>query len=362
MFDCRNIIGAQQGHTDIVGLSRTHGASAQKALLQMGIAALRKTLSKVFTAVFALCLYAFPATAKTWQEAIVDVEALKYEYQETIFRRTGEWPSGWQGAMNVLRDADMHFCAILGRRLGFKDYIGHLEPPQPSHGSDIWDLTLHTVSLANWVSAAVNVGSLNPTRRAQFWNLECVGQGLVSNNLSVPVPDFTWFEVQNYQLQIYGDILPGFSQKLEEALNQNPNVTTISLGSGGGSVYEAIRAGIIIRQRGLDTQLYGSCMSACPLVFYGGVNRSMFRFSQRFGFHSVSSDGVAVPISDPVYQDIFDYISIMGGDPRLFIATMLKYEPSDMGFVTPYEECQMGLATWWQGYMPGECPRAGAPN
>ena len=79
MFDCRNIMGAQQGHPDIVGLSRTHGASAQKALLQMGIAALRKTLSKVFTAIFALCLYAFPATAKTWQEAIVDVEALRYE-------------------------------------------------------------------------------------------------------------------------------------------------------------------------------------------------------------------------------------------------------------------------------------------
>ena len=36
-----------------------------------------------------------------------------------------EFLDGW---MKVFHDA------ILGRRLGFKDYIGHLEPPQPSHG------------------------------------------------------------------------------------------------------------------------------------------------------------------------------------------------------------------------------------
>lgn len=307
-------------------------------------------------------LNSFPVTAKTWQQAIVDVEELRHSYRETIFRRTGEWPSEWQGNLNVNRDSDMHFCAILGRRLGFKDQISHLEPPQPSHDEDAYDLTLHTVSLANWVSAAVHVGSLNPARRAQFWNLECVGKGLVSKALFVPIPDFVWFEIDNDQIQIYGDIVPGFSQRLENILNQNPNITTISLGSGGGSVYEAMMAGIIIRQRGLDTQLYGSCMSACPLVFYGGVNRSMFRFSERFGFHSVSQGGNAVPLNDPVYQDIFDYVMAMGGNPYPLIATMLKYGPHDMGFVTPHEECLMGLATWWQGYSPGECPRAGAPD
>ena len=88
----------------------------------------------------------------------------------------------------------------------------------------------------------------------------------------------------------------------------------------------------------------------------------MYRFSERFGFHSVSIAGAAVPISDPVYQNIFDYVTAMGGNARPFIATMLKYDPAEMGFVTPYEECLMGLATWWQGYYPGECPKAGAPN
>jgi hypothetical protein len=88
----------------------------------------------------------------------------------------------------------------------------------------------------------------------------------------------------------------------------------------------------------------------------------MYRFSERFGFHKVSVKGTAVPMSDPVYQHIFEYISVMGGNPLPFIATMSKYDPSEMGFVTPYEECLMGLATWWQGYYPGECPKAGAPD
>lgn len=316
----------------------------------------------VFLGVLALVLGSFPASSKTWQQAIVDVENLKLSYQKTIHRRTGEWPSEWQGAMNDNRDFDMHFCAILGRRLGLKRFIDHLEPPQPAHNSDIWELTLHTVSLRNWITAAINIGSLDPTRRAQIWNLECIGQGLVHRSLYVPVPRFTWFDVEGSQLQIYGDVLSDFSQRLENALNQNPQVTTVALGSGGGSVLEAIKAGMIIRQRRLDTQLYGSCMSACPLVFLGGVNRRMYRFSERFGFHQVSANGVAVPATAPVYQVIYDYIIRMGGNPRPFIATMWQYKPSEMGFVTPYDECQMGLATWWQGYSPGECPRAGTPD
>lgn len=299
------------------------------------------------------------ASAKSWQQAITDVQALRVSYQETIYKRTGEWPSEWQGALNTNRDSEMHFCAILGRRLGLKDHIRHLEPPQPSHDGDIFKLTMHTVSLSNWISAAVHIGSLNPTRRAKMWNLECVGSE-VSNNLAVPVPDFTWYEVKRDQLSIYGDISLGFSKRLKAALVANPNVTTVALGSGGGNVYEAISAGFIIREHGLDTQLYASCMSACPLVFYGGVNRNMFRFSERFGFHQVSVNGKAVPLDDQVYRDIFSYITVMGGDPVPFIKAMWDFKPSEMGFVSPYEECQMGLGTWWQGYFPGECPLAGS--
>lgn len=301
-------------------------------------------------------------SAKTWQQAIVDVEALKREYQQEIYDRTGEWPSEWQGAMNEDLDSDAHVCAILGRRLGFKDHISHLEPPQPSMDADVWDLTLNTISLRNWVSAAVHIGGLDPTRRAKTWNLGCVGSGLVSNSLSVPVPRIVWYEVQGEQVQFYGDVEPDFSNKLEQVLARNPQITTVALGSGGGSVYEAMRAGVIIRNRGLDTQLYGSCMSACPLVFLGGVNRNMFRFSERFGFHKVSVDGIAVPPTDGVYRDISEYVTAMGGDADLYISTMLKYEPHEMGNVTPYEECRMGLGTWWQGYFQGECPRAGSPD
>lgn len=123
-----------------------------------------------------------------------------------------------------------------------------------------------------------------------------------------------------------------------------------------------MRAGAVIRARGLNTQLFGICMSACPLVFLGGVERNIFRFSERFGFHKVSSEGNAVPISDSIYNDIATYVSVMGGNADLFVETMQSYEPHDMGQVTPYEECQMGLGNWWQGYPRGVCPNAGKPN
>ena len=317
------------------------------------------TVLTVLTMIFALSCNVL--SAKTWQQAILDVESLKLDYQNIIYDRTGEWPSEWQGAMNDNKDSSEHFCAILGRRLGFKDQISHLEPPQPSFDSDVWELTLHTVSLSNWVYAAIEVGGLDPTQRAHSWNLECIGTGLVSGKLYLAIPEAVWYEVAGSQLTIYGDIVSDFSVKLEQALKKNTQVTTVALGSGGGSVYEAIRAVAIIRSQGLDTQLYGPCMSACPLVFLGGVNRNMYRFSKRFGFHKVSINGRAVPESDDVYEDIGAYMNAMGGNPQLYIATMLAYEPNEMGNVTPYEECMMGLATWWQGYNRGECPRAGAP-
>ncbi len=45
------------------------------------------------------------------------------------------------------------------------------------------------------------------------------------------------------------------------------------LGSGGGYIDEAMKAGAYIRRKGLDTTLYNNCDSACPLVVMAGVER-----------------------------------------------------------------------------------------
>lgn len=312
------------------------------------------------TFILALLLFLMPARAvhaKTWEQAIQDVEALLELYMKEIERRTGERPSLWQGAMNEHRDSREHICAILGRRHGFAAYIGHLEAPQPPLTADTHDLELNLPSLSNWLASARALGRMNALEKAKTWNLECVGKMGIPNGLWLDVPDNVWFEVSGQHLLIYGDILPGFADRLIDLVVRYPEVTTISLGSGGGYIWEAMEAGRFIREMGLDTQLYGSCESACPLVFMGGVNRNIFRNARRFGFHKVSRGGVAVDDGDDVYRLIRSYVYEMGGNGDLYVQAMLSAEPNDMQHFPAWFECRMGLGTWYQGLFPGECPR-----
>ena len=55
----------------------------------------------------------------------------------------------------------------------------------------------------------------------------------------------------------------------------NPEVKIVGLGSPGGAVVEAIRAGYLIRARGLETTQIADCFSACPIVFLGGSRRTV---------------------------------------------------------------------------------------
>lgn len=296
------------------------------------------------------------AHAKSWEQAIQDVEALQEKYIQEIQRRTGERPSLWQGAMNDARDAHKHLCAILGRRHGFASFIAHLEPPQPSFSAPTHELELNLPSLSNWLSAARTYGDMKPFRRAKYWNIECVGNMGIPNGLWQDIPKEVWFQVSGDHLLIYGDIISGFFDRLVGALHQNPHITTISMGSGGGNVQEALRAGRFIREKGLNTQLYGSCMSACPLVFMGGINRSIFRDSERFGFHKASINGDPVLNSSKIYREIWSYVTQMGGNGDAFLMAMQSAEPYEMKYYPAWIECGMGLGTWYQGFQPGECP------
>jgi len=52
-------------------------------------------------------------------------------------------------------------------------------------------------------------------------------------------------------------------------------VRTVVLGSDGGRVNEAMAIGRLIRKRHLETSVPGSCISACALIWAGGVRRSV---------------------------------------------------------------------------------------
>ena len=230
-----------------------------------------------------------------------------------------------------------------------------MEPPQPSLDSDPQALANNYASLTNWTYAAEWFAGVSQHERAKHWNLECVGKLGISSDLWVDVPPEVFYRANGTYLWVYGDVVPGFSDRIKEALIQHPEVRTVAIGSGGGSVVEAIKAGHLVRRLGLSTQLSGECVSACPIFFLGGVHRSVMRPYPRFGFHKASVEGVAVPTGHPVYDVIRDYSREMGANPDLFVAAMQNWEPYEMGYLTPDQAFLFGVATWYQGLVTDKC-------
>lgn len=230
---------------------------------------------------------------------------------------------------------DQHQCAILGRMLGFESEIKSLEKfdyPPMNEKSDSTELLIFSEFLNNWVSAATRAVESSESQRINVWNLECVGKlGISRSAYLVSDQPNADFKTDGDMLIIYGDIESGFYKRLLSALDSNPGVTQVGLGSGGGSVVDAILSGYEIRKRGLNTTLWGNCYSACPLVFMGGVQRYLMANENRLGFHQVyTGKGVPVAFDDEVYTIIDSYLSNMGVDSQTAISWMQSSPPESM--------------------------------
>lgn len=232
----------------------------------------------------------------SWASAIASVEKLREGFER---RRRGEWVH-MGTALNELH-VNEHSCSILGRMLGKVRYIKHLEVDysdealagfndnQPGVSDD--DLAVAMISLDNWISNAQRLVNASPDERIREWNLDCVGQFDIPASASLRESNVeTFFTLNNdgEVLRVFGDVEEGFAARLDAALNRHPTVKVVALGSAGGSVYEAIRAGQNIRSRRLSTVLWNECLSACTLVFLGGVERQIWSPYPRLGFHRVS--------------------------------------------------------------------------
>jgi len=78
------------------------------------------------------------------------------------------------------------------------------------------------------------------------------------------------------RLMASGTITPGVSQSFAaEAERQSEYIRTVVLNSPGGSVTDALAMGRLIREKRFATEVEAGkyCVSSCPLVFAGGVDR-----------------------------------------------------------------------------------------
>jgi hypothetical protein len=98
----------------------------------------------------------------------------------------------------------------------------------------------------------------------------------------LPPPDgitakpMTFELVGGGKLMATGTITPGSSESFAtEVARHGEYIRTVVLNSPGGSVTDALAMGRLIRQRKFATEVEAGkyCVSSCPLVFAGGVDR-----------------------------------------------------------------------------------------
>ncbi len=207
-------------------------------------------------------------------------------------------------------------CSILGRM--FRRYT------EAERLEQRMDETLFLTGSADrrgvqvyWLKAWIaEVRRLLPTAerpRIRTWNYQCVAAFGVK-----PIGEFRpnrFYRVEDDVLIVLGDVVDGFTDQLRKALDENARITTVSLGTGGDHFVEAISAGILIRGRGLATALHADCLSACPLVFAGGVRRLLKNAAEpRLGFRGLSNDGMPIEKNDQNYLMLEEYYLTMGID------------------------------------------------
>lgn len=261
------------------------------------------------------------------------------------------------GAMYNEVDVPMHRCYVLGTTLGFTSHVKHLQfdrsPVRSAKNSDeAHEFRVRAQSLENFIFVTEEVLRLPQNRRTIAWQLDCAGQYGIAALSGDQIVSGTFYDVikNGEGIKVIGAIEEGFAAKLDAALISNPRVKFIALGSGGGSVKEALAAGTLIRAKGLATTVWNNCYSACPLVFAGGVDRNVHSPYPSFGFHQIYTQRGAIPLDSPVYTRVAAYLKEMGVNERYVLAAMLRANPSEMNMIhgTSEELCRARLVTWVQ--------------
>ena len=163
----------------------------------------------------------------------------------------------------------MFMCANVGRFLGLTDHLGDgASFTYLKAGDNPESFRVEAELLDVWMYQAQRVLAMDGRQMTGYWNLECAG--------NFNIPDSAYIESDTPQagivadgdhLTVLGRIDFGFFERFKLVLDQHPEVTIVSLGSGGGSVDDALKTGRMIRERGRKTVT----MRRRPHFLYGPV-------------------------------------------------------------------------------------------
>jgi hypothetical protein len=142
-----------------------------------------------------------------------------------------------------------------------------------------------------------------------------------------------------------GEIMPGDDEKLHKMVAALPAKTVlagVALNSAGGNYLEGVRLAASIRNTGLDTVVFGSCASACFLMFAAGTNRAVFE-GANVGVHSASLRGVENTETQAVTTQMARKLSDMGV-PSTIVGKVVTTPADDIAWLTPEDLAAMKVA------------------
>lgn len=167
---------------------------------------------------------------------------------------------------------------------------------------------------------------------------------MVFNLLFILMANFAWAEEQRFRIEgetlFYNtDVVEGEDgedditwedvEKIEALLSEN-EIKLLNINSAGGYIYAADYLADLVIDYDLDTNVSGTCDSACTTVFLGGNKRTIDRGSW-LGFHQSYWGAEAI---ENYYKEMkeeeewstpFEFASWMHDDTQSEILTDLEY-------------------------------------
>jgi hypothetical protein len=131
---------------------------------------------------------------------------------------------------------------------------------------------------------------------------------------------------------ISGTVAPQEARHFLDAVQVRREPTTVVLDSNGGYLREAAWISQIIRIRGWEIMVPNRaiCNSACPLIWLGGVNRSL---DSRLGFHSAAKAPVGSGIRHEEANAFIAGFMRQMGAPEFLIALQPIADPCCFNYV-----------------------------
>ncbi|WP_343069821.1 ATP-dependent Clp protease proteolytic subunit [Paracoccus amoyensis] len=168
-----------------------------------------------------------------------------------------------------------------------------------------------------------------------------------------PMPKALEFSLTDGTIDISGQIAEGDADRFLQWLDQTqPTASQVSLDSSGGSVSDALAIGRTIRSSGYDTVVKAGavCMSACPYLLAGGVQRQAVEgavvgvHQHYFGQNTILPAFMAIRDLQRAQAGVMDYLTEMGVDLRL-MSLGLRTPPEEINVLTSGQMQDLGLTT-----------------